>query len=303
MRVLKWLGIGMLSIVGLVLVGVATVWAISGKKAAKTYEVTLAPLAIPTDSASIARGRHLTRAIGKCTECHGDDLGGTEFINASVFAVVPAPNLTRGRGGIGATYTDQDYVRVIRHGVMPSGRGAYIMPAEAFRYFSDDDLAAIIAYVKSVPPVDREWGDPKLGVIGRALLAFNQVPVFPAATFDQTRADVPPAPAVDTTPAYGGYLIRVGGCTSCHGENLSGRPPFNGDPSAKPSGNLTPGGIGEWTLADFTRVLREGKGIGGRDIDSTAMPWTGTREMSDLEIHATWNYLRSLPPKQFAELP
>jgi mono/diheme cytochrome c family protein len=133
------------------------------------------------------------------------------------------------------------------------------------------------------------------------MLLTGKVPVYPAAMFDHSRAGIP-TPAQDTTVDYGLYLVRVGGCNSCHGENLSGRPPFNGDPNGKMSANLTPGGIGEWTLADFTRALRDGIGAGGRIIDSTAMPVRYTREMNDQEIQAVWAYLRSVPAKQFGEM-
>ena len=302
MRIFKWIGIVMLSIAALCGVAVGVVWMLSNKKLARTYDVTVAPVAIPADSASIARGRHIARAVAKCVECHGEDLGGTEFINAAPFAVIPARNLTGGRGGSGQAFSDIDYVRAIRHGVRPNGRGAMVMPAEAYRYMSDEDLGALIAYLKSVPPVDREWAEPRLGIIGRILLLTDKVPLFPAATFDHTRADVPAAPPADTTVAYGQYLANVGGCTTCHGPNLAGRPPMNGDPHAKPSANLTPGGIPQWTEADFTRVLRDGLSVGGRVVDSLAMPIRFTRELTDAEIHALWLFLRSMPARQFGEM-
>lgn len=302
MRILKWLGITMLSIFALCVVAVGVVWALGGRKAAEKHEVAVAPVAIPAaDSAVLARGRHLARALGKCADCHGEDLGGTTFIDGNPFAVVPAPNLTRGRGGSGATYSDLDFVRVIRHGIQPDGRAAIIMPSEAYRWMSDDDLGALIAYIRSVPPVDREWPDPKLGIIGRMLLVTGQAPLLPATTYDQTRADVPAAVTPDTSAAYGHYLARISGCTTCHGENLSGRPPMNGDPNAKLSSNLTPGGIGEWTIDDFTRALRDGIGMGGRTLDTLVMPVKWTREMTDAEIQAVWAFLRSVPAKQFGE--
>lgn len=302
MKVLKWIGIGVASLIVLLVIAAASVYAIGGSKAKKTYDVTAQPVTVPTDSASIARGRHLVRAVGKCVDCHGEDLGGTMFIDGMPFARVAASNLTRGRGGVGSRYTDLDYVRAIRHGVLPDGRGAIIMPAEAYRWFSDQDLGAIIAYIRSVPAVDREWSAPAIGPIGRALITFDIAPIFPAATFDQSRADVGTPPAADTTPEYGRYLANAGGCTACHGAAMSGREPFAGSPPGTPrSANLTPYVTNDWTEADFIRVLREGKGIGGRDIDNKVMPWRLAGEMTDAEIHAIWLWLRSLPPKQFGE--
>jgi len=302
MKILKWIGIIVASCIVLLIVAAASVYALGGRKAARKYDITVAPVTIPGDSAAIARGRHLVRAVGKCVDCHGEDLGGTSFIDGMPFARVAAPNLTRGRGGVAARYGDLDWVRSIRHGVLPDGRGAIIMPAEAYRWFSDDDLGAIIAYVKSAPPVDREWGEPRLGPIARALLTFGAVPLFPAATFDHSRADIGPAPAADTTAAYGRYLANAGGCTVCHTPAMSGQAPMPGSPPGSPAApNLTPGAIPEWTEADFVRVLREGKGMGGRPIDNAHMPWRLSGEMTDAEIHAIWLWLRSLPPRQFGE--
>ena len=73
------------------------------------------------------------------------------FIDDPALGRVIAPNLTRGRGGVGATFSDADFVRAIRHGVDPSGRPLLIMPADDYTHFSDADLGMIIAYVRSLP--------------------------------------------------------------------------------------------------------------------------------------------------------
>ena len=88
--------------------------------------------------------------------CHGDNLAGDTLVDDFAFARIAASNLTSGRGGIGGTYSDIDYVRAIRHGVGNDGKGLPIMPSEAFNKFSDHDLGAMIAYLKTLPPVDNE---------------------------------------------------------------------------------------------------------------------------------------------------
>jgi hypothetical protein len=89
------------------------------------------------------------------------------------FAAVPGlvtlaiPNLTTGAGGVGDTNTDEDWVRAIRHGVGHDGRGLALMPSAVFYYLSDEDLGALIAYLKSLPPVDNEMPGTDLGPVGR----------------------------------------------------------------------------------------------------------------------------------------
>jgi hypothetical protein len=86
------------------------------------------------------------------------------------------PNLTAGAGGVGATNSNEDWVRAIRHGVGHDGRGLLLMPVRLFYYLSDEDLGALIAYLKSLPPVDNELPMTNLGALGRVMLVLGQVP-------------------------------------------------------------------------------------------------------------------------------
>jgi len=171
------------------------------------------------------------------------------------------------------------------------------MPADLYNNFGDEDLAAIAAYVGQLPPVDRAIPPSELRVVGRAMVAAGIVGGFSAEAIDHRRPHVqPPAPAV--TPEYGSYLVTVGACKGCHGPNLSGGPEPGAPPDAKPPANLTPAGIGHYTEADFIRALREGVRPGGVPIDSQ-MPWRLTREMSDDEIRAIYQYLRTVPARTY----
>ena len=296
-KLLRWLGIAVVVLVCALLLGASIVYAVSSRRINRRYNVAAEPVAIPTDSASRARGRHLVEAVAKCPDCHRANLGGGRFIDDPALARVAAPNLTRGRGGAGNRFRDADWVRVIRHGVLPGGRGAIIMPAEAYVHLSDADLGAVIAYVKSVPPVDTTWPPPRFGPVGRTLLALDKLPVFPAASIDHARRNVA-TPASDTTVAYGRYLANTGGCHSCHNAALSGGANAAGPPDSPPAANLTPTGLAGWTEEMFVRVLREGKKPDGSAVDDNFMPWRSSGKMSDAEIHAVWLYLRSVPPKE-----
>jgi cytochrome c553 len=285
-------------LVALVLLCVVAIYAITSIKLGKTFAFADSAVPpIPTDSASIARGAHFVQAHGKCAECHGESLGGKDFLNAGPFAHIYGPNLTSGSGGVLKRYTDVQVVNAIRHGTRPDGRSLLIMPSEGFQDISADDLGALLAYLKSLPPVDNETPPPVVGPIGRALLAFGKLPIQVAAL---TRGDAqaPAAVPPGVTPEYGKYLARVGGCEGCHGTTLAGGKIEGGPPDAKPAANLTPTGIGKYTEEDFFRALREGKRPDGSAIDPF-MPVAYTKHMTDDEIRAVFAFLKTVTPREF----
>ena len=296
-RWLRRLGLAVAGLVVLILLFVAAAWGLTERRLRKQWSVQPKPLAIPRDSASVARGMHLSTAVAKCIECHGTDLGGKIMIDEPAMGRLASSNLTPGRGGIGWAYDDEDWVRAIRHGADAEGRGLMIMPSVEYSAMSDADLAALIAYLKTLRPVDREKPARKLNVLPRVLMT---VGVFPPLAVEAIAHDsvTGTAPAPGVSVAYGKYLATIGGCTGCHGPSLSGG--AGGKPGAKPASNLTRGGIGEWTEADFFRALREGKRPNGTPL-SDDMPWKATGMMTDDEIRAVWMYLRSVPAKEFGK--
>jgi mono/diheme cytochrome c family protein len=294
---MKTLGKILGGIVLVCLMILATIFVFSTQTLNKNIEYSDASPPIPKDSASIARGRHLSRAISKCVECHGDDLGGQLVFDALPMARVVAPNLTTGRGGIAGSRTDDDLLRAIRHGIGLGGRPLVLMPARNYWHMGDADVGALVAYLRTVPAVDRDLPATSFGLVGRVLLLKGDLDgMFEAREIDHmARRSAPPA--ADTTTDYGRYLAEIGGCTGCHGPTLSGGPIPGMPPEAKPSTNLTPEGIGSWTEPDFFKALREGIRPDGTAIDSTQMPFRLTREMTDLETKAIYLYLRTVPPK------
>jgi len=114
-----------LRVVGLVFVGVllvlvaaaVAIYSMSETKLNQTLGVPTETVAIPTDTSAIQRGQHLAAAVGVCIDCHGTNLAGKVFIDDPALGRVVSSNLTRGRGAVGATYSDADFVRSIRHGV------------------------------------------------------------------------------------------------------------------------------------------------------------------------------------------
>jgi len=287
-RWLRWTGRLIAGLLVLVVLALIAVYLVTSLAIRRTYNLPESTVRAATDSASLAWGRHLVEAIGKCQECHGDDYGGKVLSDDPMFGRLSGPNLTSGRGGIGER-TDADLERAIRHGVGPGGRALFFMPAEAFTVLSVEDLADVLGYLRTLRPVDRETPPPRVGPIARALYLGGSFPLLPAELVDH--ANRPPKPAEGVTVAYGDYLATAGGCKGCHGNDLAG----TGAPDAA---NITPAGIGSWTEADFFRAIREGRRPDGTIIDSI-MPWKRTAHMTDDEIRAVWLYLKSVPPRQY----
>ncbi|MDB4950766.1 MAG: cytochrome c class [Gemmatimonadetes bacterium] len=298
-RWLRRLGYAAGGLFGLVLVAAIAVYAASELRIRRTYGIAGQKLALRSDPATLARGKHLATSIGKCVDCHGADLGGKAFIDAPPIGVVFASNLTAGRGGALARYTDTQLEAAIRHGVRYDHRPLKAMPSDEFYNLSDGDVAAIIGYLRTVPPVDREIPAARVGPIGRLLYLKGDLPLLPAEAMDHARPRTVPPQA--PTREYGRYLSSVSGCSGCHGEHLSGGPIPGVPPEWPAARNLTPNpvtGIGGWTEADFVRALRTGTRPDGTRINEV-MPWKLAGQMTDDEMHAIWLYLRSVPARPF----
>jgi len=299
-KVLRGAGYAVAALGAVALLAAAGGYAASNRLLNRTYDTPRESVAMRRDSASVERGRHLATAISKCVECHGDNLAGTVFLDEPSLARIVAKNLTCGRGGVGDSLTPADIERAVRHGVGRDGRALLFMPSEDYWELSDEDVAAIAAYLEAIPPVDNVLPKTVVRPVGRALLASNQVELAANKILKLRRgrqghtASVPAGP----TAAYGRYLADAGGCTGCHGPGLSGGPIPGAPADFKMPANLTPEGIGRWTASDFRRALREGRRPDGTQIDPQ-MPWRLTRLMSDEEIQAVYAYLRTVPPKPF----
>src|SRR5512138_773206 len=151
-RILTWVGRAAAVVLGLALVGAGVVYGASERRLRTTYDTTVDAVPVPTDQASVARGEHLVRAVLDCTLCHGDDLGGSVYSSSAAIGTVAGPNLTHGKGGLAADYGDLDYVRAIRRGVRRDGRSLIVMPSEVFTHVSQEDLGAVLAYLRQLPP-------------------------------------------------------------------------------------------------------------------------------------------------------
>jgi cytochrome c553 len=290
-RILKGIGFLAAGLAIIMVIGSATAFTVSNRKLALKYDVKLTTVAVPTDEASIAWGRHLVNTVTGCRDCHGVDLSGTIMSDDPV-GVMAAPNLTRGAGGVGGSLTDQDWVRAIRHGVRRDGSSLLIMPSYAYANISDRDLGAMIAYLKQLDAVDNELPGIRLRPMGRALVA--------AGMFDEefVAKKTPQRQSYDAVEAgmtieYGKYLADIGGCTSCHRPNLKGGPA--GPPDAPPASDISTAGLPDWNRDDFFRAIRDGRRPDGSEI-SEFMPWRYMGAMTDDELDTIWLFMRSVQP-------
>lgn len=290
-KIIKRIGLGLVAVVGVFVLAAVVMWGLGKSKLQKQYQVEVKKLNIPSDSASIARGKYLA-VTNLCMDCHGQDLSGQPMMEDPAFGVLSAVNLTSGSGGIGREYQVDDWVRAIRHGVNRQNQSLWMMPSEVFAKITDRDLAMMIAYLRQVPAVDKEHASRQNGPImtlissfSNGLLAAEKIP----PQLDQQQVAEP-----GITAEYGEYLAIT--CHGCHGEDLTGGL-VHGPPGTAPSRNITPhpvDGIGNWSKEDFFASLRDGKRPDGSDL-TEAMP-RALGQMNDADLDAIWLYLQTVKP-------
>lgn len=271
------------------------------------------------DDAHVRRGRYLYEDALLCWDCHGSQgsrsprepqAGGRTFDMTNVgpgFGYVSATNLTPDPStGIG-DWSDGEIVRAIREGV---GRdGHVIFPVMAYQFYhglSDDDALAVVAYLRSLPPVRNAVPARRLSFVARALIAISFIkPESPIAQPNR-------APSPGPTVAYGEYIAWHGsGCAECHTPRDprtaaldvnrllgGGLFPFPEEGFVTTGSNLTSDvdtGIGGWTEEQFITAVQTGVRPDGTVL-LPFMPWPSYAKWSRDDVHAVWLYLRSLPP-------
>ncbi len=313
LKVLKWIGIGMVVIV----VGfVVFVYARSNRK----YDAPYPDIKAISDSAVIARGEYLAYGPAHCVDCHSSisDIsvklsgvkvplkGGMDFVLPP--GIVHAPNITPDvETGIGG-YTDGEIARALRYGVKHDG--SPLVDFMPFYHLSDEDLTAIVSFLRNSTPVKNKRPANEWNFMGKAVLAFGLVKPMGDGI-------IPETPVRDSTIAYGKYLAEsVANCRGCHtqrdmmtgayvGKEYAGNQPFEvfddkgniikGKHLVTP--NLTPdpetGRIAMWPKEVFINRFRAGAVIPG-----TPMPWGPYKSMSDVDLAAIYKYLHSLQPVQ-----
>jgi mono/diheme cytochrome c family protein len=262
----------------------------------RVYEIPLPPLAASADPAQIERGRHLAESVGGCSsgECHGNALSGGTTIEVGPLGSFTAPNLTPGSAV--AVASDGEIARTILHGVGRDGRSLRFMPAHEINWLPDEDLVALLSYIRSVPSVAKADGPIEIGLLGKLLDRHDKIVLDVARRIDHGRRETAPAPA--PTALYGAFLART--CVGCHGEHLSGGRIPGAPPEMAIPLNITPDatGIRDWSFTDFEHMLATGLRPDGRKLDPM-MPVQALNAMNETEKSALWEFLRSQPARPF----
>jgi len=267
------------------------------------------------DPVVIERGRYLVRGAGHCADCHGAPeqhaaleagadiplTGGYEFRLPG--GVIRVPNITPdAETGIGR-YSDPEIARMLRHGVRPDGR--MVLPFMPFADLADDDLTAVISYLRTQAPVKHAVAPHAVNALGHLAKAFLIGPKGPTRPIART---APVGPTIEN----GRYLTNsVGNCVACHSKvdmrtgAVIGAPFAGGgvheaigDPSKTfLSPNLTPhprwGWIASWPEEVFVARIPLGK-----QREGSPMPWHAIRRLADDDLRAIYRYLQSLPPSE-----
>jgi mono/diheme cytochrome c family protein len=297
----KWVRRTSIALAALALLGVATAGVgkvLGERKMARSIALEVRPLDIVPDVGRVDHGRYLYNTRG-CAECHGADGAGKTVVRDGGMVVV-APNITAGPNGTTARYRVIDWVRTVRHGVKPNGNPVMIMPSEDYSRLSDEDMAALVAYLEQMRPVPGVKAVIDVPVPVKALYAFG---VIKDASEKIDHALAPPqAMPAAVTPAYGAYVAAT--CIGCHGADLAGGRIPGAPPAWPPAARLAPGkgsAMNRYATADtFMAMLRTGHRPDGSVI-SPVMPFGSFRQMNETDMRALYAYLKSVPGTTLAQ--
>lgn len=284
--VLRWLGVVLLGLLGLV-VGLVAVLAALGFQ--KVYLVNASPppdFTASSDTQVIERGEHLATIL--CVDCHSNNnslplSGGRDLVEGAEppMGFSPAYNLTP--AGPLKDWTDGEIFRAIRHGVDADGNKLVLMNFTGIGTLGDQDIEALVAFLRSQPATGEEVRKEKWNLVMYILLGANMLP----QNERPSHVDTPqPAP----TAEYGEYIVAFLSCRDCHGPDLRGSEGTLGGP---PAPDIV-GSVSKWTEAEFDGVLRTGMVPGGRQLVNELMPWKTYSNVDDVELKAIYAYLRSM---------
>ena len=287
--IVKWGGVVLCSLLTLIVAALSVVTLIGLVKLYAPRDAPIPDLKVAGTPEQIQRGEHLANAF--CVQCHsvsgelpltgGVDLGKDIPLPLGTFVSV---NLTP--AGPLKNWSDGEIMRVLRNGIDPDGHWTLIMSNVRVRHMSDEDLQAVVAFLRSQPAVVNETQDPPdqptllaAIMLGAGLLPEGQAPITGVVT----------APPKGATVEYGQYVLSYQDCRDCHGEDLTGGK----------QGQLAPLGpnlrvVKGWTQEQFITTLRTGVDPSGHPL-SAQMPWKAIGRLDDEELAAAYAYLTSLP--------
>ncbi len=313
----------LLSITGLLLLG--TAFFFFRFTVLLPRDIPIPDITVPTDAATIERGRYLANHVAVCMDCHskrdwnyyaGPIVEGTLGQGGEVFdqssglpGIIISKNITPHAV---AHWSDGELYRAITGGLQANGDALFpLMPYDAYRTMAQADVLAIIAYLRTLQPIANDTPDHQLNF--PLNLIVNAIPLA-AEPRTVNRAD----DSVAGQQAYGAYLAQMAGCTWCH-------TPVNATQQAIPEQLLAGGhefvlpngtlvrannissdkafGIGNWTEEQFIARFRIYQSEAGQtmpvaeDGNNTLMSWTLFAGMTDEDLAAIYAYLMASEPR------
>jgi mono/diheme cytochrome c family protein len=265
-------------------------------------------------AARLERGRYLVEAVAHCLECHGEQdwehhssqplpgrKGVGQLVTHEAFNGEPfpeglvIPNITPDKETGAGTWTDAQFERAIRQGIGHDGRELNnYMPYPFFRSMTDEDVASVIVYLRSLPAVRNALPKRNLPFEVKVDMMPQMEPKYPANGSEQVKR--------------GWYLVRIAQCNDCHTTADNGNPRTElmfggGERLVGPwgdvvSANITPDptGISHYDEAMFIKTIRTGRASGGVRELNPLMPYSYFRNMTDDDLKAIFAYLRTLKP-------
>ncbi|TFH37639.1 MAG: c-type cytochrome [Anaerolineales bacterium] len=296
--ILKWVGTLLAGLLTLIPTALLVLALLGFSKLNEKYENSAGTVQVTGTEAQFARGEQLANM---CVSCHapGDQLplSGSNFAEKFDFppmGTLYTPNLTPS-GNI-QDWTDGEVIRAIREGIHKSGRSLLIMPAGSYRNMSDEDVQALVAYLRAQPATGEPTPNNQFNVLGAIFMNLSD---FRTA---QLPAGIVTAPQPGTLE-YGKYMVDIIGCGQCHGDLLQGRLE-TGQPGPPAGPNLTLI-VPRWTEEQFMTFFNTGTMPGGVEVpmltlasgfSEPRMPWPMVRAATtDEELKAIYAYLHSLP--------
>ena len=260
----------------------------------------------------LSRGRYLVQSVDGCLVCHsprdwrqhdapivaghegaGQDLAAWADLPGHIIAPNLTPDMETGAG----SWSDDALARAIREGIGHDGRALFpLMPFEQFRHMSDEDVASVVVFLRSLSPVRNPMLPSRI-----------QFPVkYLIRTLPQPILDPVTSPDRSSAISRGAYLTKLGVCEHCHTPRERGAPRadlsfaggfvLEGPWGRVAAANLTPdpSGIPYYDESLFLEVLRTGR-VKARTLNQV-MPWHMFRRMTDSDLTDMFTYIRTLAP-------
>jgi len=279
---LRWGGYLLAGVLALLVVAVGGLYARGSMLVSKAWQVAATDLPVPSDSAAIGRGHHLALTRG-CLNCHREAGQGAVFIDEPRLARIVAPNIAR----LAREYSVADFDRVLRRGVRPDGRGLAIMPSSMFFNLSDEDVGALIAYLRTLTLTRDSLPSREIRLMARIGLGIGQFRLEPQLIERDHGGRRPPRSVAASET--GEYIAKTS-CSECHGMDLrgGGAGPDNRGPSLMVVASYTP--------EQFAHLMRTGAPTGGRKLGLMSEVATSRfSHFTDAEVTTLYSYLKTLP--------